>query len=99
RSTRPAACNAAAPAIATATASSHIRSRRESPKLTQSLIAPIVQKFTRVATAPKIAARTNAEPVTSTARWLTSGIGKLWHGGTRRPARGGLTPFRYRQRL
>src|SRR5262252_59014 len=85
---RPAACKAPAPAIATATDNSHIRSRLESPKFTKSLIAPIVQKFTRFATAPKIAASTNAEPVTITARWWTSCIGKLWHGGEGHPVGG-----------
>ena len=56
------------------------RSRRVSPKFTKSLIAPIVQKFTRFATAPKITASRNAETVTITAMWWTSCIGKLWHG-------------------
>ena len=34
------------------------------------LIAPIVQKLTRVATAPNTAASTNAQPVTSAGRWI-----------------------------
>ena len=50
---RPAACSAAAPAIATAMASAHIRIRRQSPKFATSAIAPIVQKLTRWPTAPK----------------------------------------------
>ena len=41
----PAACRQPAPAIATAIASSHMRMRRQSPKLTTSVIAPIVQKL------------------------------------------------------
>jgi hypothetical protein len=43
-------CSRAAPPIATAIASSHMRSRRQSPKLAASAIAPIVQKLTRLAT-------------------------------------------------
>ena len=56
-----------------------MRRRRVSPKFTTSLIAPIVQKLTRVATAPNTAASTNASPVTSPGRWLASCMSKLWH--------------------
>ena len=69
--------------MATAIASSHIRRRRASPKFTTSLIAPIVQKLTRVATAPNTVASRNARPVTSAGKWLTSFMDKLWHAGVR----------------
>ena len=39
---------------------SHIRIRRQSPKFTTSVIAPIVQKLTRFATAPSTNASANA---------------------------------------
>ena len=42
-------------------ASTHIRIRRQSPKLAASEIAPIVQKLTRCATAPKTTASRKAQ--------------------------------------
>ena len=81
----------AAPAMATAIASTHIRIRRQSPKFATSVIAPIVQKLTRWPTAPKTTASTKAPPVTS-GRQVNRrpGIRKLWHaasGGSGRPGR------------
>ena len=45
------------PIIATATASNHMRMRVQSPVLTMSATAPMVQKCVRWATAPKTIAR------------------------------------------
>src|SRR5579862_3666225 len=64
----PDACNAHVPRIATAMARIHIRIRCQSPKLTISVIAPIVQKRTRCATAPSTNASVKARPTTSVAR-------------------------------
>src|SRR5439155_13751023 len=49
------------------------RTRPQSPKLTMSVIAPIVQKLTRLATAPKTNASAKARPVTRAERRATSG--------------------------
>src|SRR6476661_4880358 len=73
----PAASSKAAPAIATAIASSHMRIRRQSPMCTMSVIAPIVQKLTRLATAPKTKARAKASQATSAGRWLESGMAAI----------------------
>src|SRR5882762_1620709 len=53
RSTSPASCKAPAPAVATAMASSHMRMRFQSPMLTTSDTAPMVQKCVLLPTAPK----------------------------------------------
>ncbi len=50
RSTSPASDSSVVPAIATATASSHIRIRPQWPRLTMSANAPIVQKLAEAAT-------------------------------------------------
>ncbi len=74
--------------MATAIASTHIRMRRQSPKFTMSVTAPIVQKFTRLATAPKTNASTNARLATtmgSLAAAVAIHIGKLSHAGPARP--------------
>src|SRR5512139_1476025 len=52
-----------------------MRMRRQSPKLTASAIAPIVQKLNRCAIAPKIAASANASNGTSQLSRATSSIG------------------------
>src|SRR5581483_4638670 len=79
RVTSPASCRAAAPTMAIAMASSHMRMRRQSPKVTRSVMAPIVQKLTRCATAPKTTATRKASPATNGARAAGSGIAKLSH--------------------
>src|SRR6266852_3057877 len=64
RSTRPASCRALAPAVATAMASSHIRMRFQSPMLTTSETAPMVQKCVLLPTAPKMKVRAKAPQTT-----------------------------------
>ena len=54
--TRPSATSALKPIIATPMASSHMRMRVQSPMLTMSATAPMVQKCVRCATAPKATA-------------------------------------------
>ena len=63
------AASEALPAMAMAIASTHIRMRRQSSKFTISVTAPIVQKFTRLATAPNTKASANERPATSIGRW------------------------------
>ncbi len=58
--TQPAATIALKPSVAVAIASAHMRARVQSPMLTTSATAPIVQKWVRCAIAPKIAASANA---------------------------------------
>src|SRR5882672_6737115 len=53
RSTSPESCRALAPTVATAIASSHMRMRFQSPMLTTSDTAPMVQKCVLLPTAPK----------------------------------------------
>src|SRR5258706_2569909 len=64
RSTSPASCRALAPAVATAMASSHMRMRFQSPMLTTSDTAPMVQKCVLLATAPKRKASAKAPQTT-----------------------------------
>src|SRR6185437_16782730 len=68
----PVVCMIAVPAIATAIASTHSRMRPQSPMLTISETASIVQKLTRCATAPNTKASANARPVTIAGRWAGS---------------------------
>ena len=68
----PARCSALAPSIATAMASSHMRMRPQSPMLTQSDTAPMVQKLVLLATAPKMKASTKAPATTSVAGWVAA---------------------------
>src|SRR5712691_1978996 len=67
RSTSPASCRALAPAVATAMASSHMRMRFQSPMLTTSDTAPMVQKCVLLPTAPKTKASANAPHTTAEA--------------------------------
>src|SRR5258707_5932979 len=67
RSTRPASCRALAPAVATAMASSHMRMRFQSPMLTTSETAPMVQKCVLLPTAPKMKVRAKAPQTTAEA--------------------------------
>src|SRR5258706_3689431 len=67
RSTSPASCRAPAPAVATAMASSHMRMRFQSPMLTTSDTAPMVQKRVLLPTAPKRKASANAPHTTAEA--------------------------------
>jgi hypothetical protein len=64
RSTWPVRCKAAAPAIATAIASSHMRMRPQLPMFTMSETAPMVQKLVRCATAPTTKAIPKPDQVT-----------------------------------
>ena len=72
RSTLPVSTRIALPAMATAIASTHIRMRCQLPKFTMSAIAPIVQKLTRLATAPNTNASANASEATSSGSLATS---------------------------
>src|SRR6266852_1336232 len=67
RSTSPASCRALAPAVATAMASSHMRMRFQSPMLTTSDTAPMVQKCVLLPTAPKRKASAKAPHTTAEA--------------------------------
>src|SRR3990170_2252388 len=60
----PDSCRTAVPRMATAIASSHIRILFQSPMLTTSDTAPMVQKLVLLATAPKTNASTNAPHTT-----------------------------------
>src|SRR5258708_1946967 len=64
----PPSCSACVPRIATAIASSHMRIRPQLPMFTTSETAPMVQKFVRLATAPKMNARTNPPAATRAPR-------------------------------
>jgi hypothetical protein len=81
--------------MATAIASSHIRIRRHSPKLTMSLIAPIVQKLLRCAAAPNMNASPNASQTTMEGSDDVEFIRRLSHGRTPRPS----SPFLLRKAL
>ena len=63
-SSQPSATMALKPRMATAMASTHMRMRVQSPMVTMSDTAPMVQKWVLLPTAPKMKARTNAPPVT-----------------------------------
>jgi hypothetical protein len=69
-STQPRPAIAPKPSMATPMASSHIRMRVQSPMLTMSATAPMVQKWVRWAMAPKTAASANAAHRT---RWVRPG--------------------------
>src|SRR5882672_2040658 len=64
---RPASCRALAPAVATAMARSHMRMRFQSPMLTTSETAPMVQKCVLLPTAPKMKVRAKAPQTTAEA--------------------------------
>src|SRR5712691_7551532 len=64
RSTSPESCRALAPAVATAMASSHMRMRFQSPMLTTSETAPMVQNCVLLPTAPKTKASAKAPHTT-----------------------------------
>src|SRR5882672_3745996 len=81
RSTSPESCRALAPAVAIAMASSHMRMRFQSPMLTPSDTAPMVQKCVLLPTAPKTKASANAPHTTVEAR--VAGLASLKQ---RRPA-------------
>src|SRR6266516_85078 len=68
----PASCRAPAPAVATAIASSHIRMRFQSPMLTTSDTAPMVQKCVLLPTAPK--RKASANPPHTTAEASVAGL-------------------------
>src|SRR4030095_9292919 len=68
----PVATRTPVPAMATAIASTHIRMRLQSPKVAMSTTAPIVQKLTRLATAPKTKASAKARPATSDCKCAAS---------------------------
>src|SRR5258706_14858532 len=68
-SMRPASCSACVPRIATAIARSHMRMRAQLPMFTTSDTAPIVQKFVRLATKPKMKARMNPPQATRAGRF------------------------------
>src|SRR5258705_10313550 len=63
----PASCRALAPAVATAMARSHMRMRFQSPMLTTSETAPMVQKCVLLPTAPKMKVRAKAPQTTAEA--------------------------------
>ena len=81
----PANASALAPRMATAIESSHMRMRPQSPMLTTSDTAPMVQKLVLLATAPKMKASANAPQATvlATAAGFTSFMGypRLGVGG------------------
>src|SRR6267142_3141682 len=85
RSTSPDSCKALAPAVATAMASSHMRMRFQSPMLTTSDTAPMVQKCVLLATAPKTKASANAPHTTVEASAIGLGSAKT-RKRRRRPA-------------
>src|SRR4051812_15176611 len=69
--------------MATAMASTHMRMRRQSAMFRMSVIAPIVQKLTRLATAPKTNASAKARPVTRGAIWVESCMAEIMSGPAR----------------
>src|SRR5713101_2605034 len=79
RSTSPASCRALAPAVATAIASSHMRMRFQSPMLTTSDTAPMVQKCVLLPTAPKTKASAKAPHTTIEAS--AAGLVEVTRGG------------------
>ena len=97
---RPAVWRSATPAIATTIASTHMRIRRQSPKVATSDTAPIVQKLTRCPTAPKTMPSRRAPTVTTAGRESAPDITKLWHATvlTPLPRRFRLNPSRIQSR-
>src|SRR6267143_3332243 len=90
RSTSPASCRAPAPAVATAMARSHMRMRFQSPMLTTSDTAPMVQKWVLLPTAPK--RKASANPPHTTVEASAAGLASV-----KRDLDFGLAPEYYRE--